>query len=34
MQTSVDKCKKIKILFDSRKIDTYPHFVVVAIMQQ
>ena len=23
-----------KILFDSRKIDTYPHFVVVAIMQQ
>ena len=23
-----------KILLDSRKIDTYPHFVVVEIMQQ
>ena len=35
MQTNVDECRRIKKhFFDSRKSDTWSHFVVVTIMQQ
>ena len=35
VQTNIDECVRINnAYFDSRKSDTWPHFIVVAIMQQ